>query len=121
MALDTLNWKRFALTLVVVYLASFVITVILFGVILDPNGANLLERKMLDSARIIWIGSYMCLPLAFKAFATNHPIPFLMGIGYAAIAIVGVVGIGQRTGRAVLCVLLSIFTVLGTVQFFLMA
>lgn len=121
MSTDTLNWKRFALTLVLVYLASFVITVILFGIILDPNGAILLERKFFDSARIVWGGLYMCLPLAFKTFAVNHPTPFVMGLGYLAIVIVGVVGIKQQTGRAVLCVLLSTLTVLGTVQFFLMA
>jgi len=100
---------------------TFTVTVILFGIVWDPNGANLLERKLPDTVRIIWHGLYMCFPLAFGAFGSSHPVPVVMGLGYAVIAVIGIVGIKYSVGRSVLYAVVGILTVLGTVRFFLMA
>ena len=113
--------KKFVTNIIIVICVSYLFTVIIFGIIWDPNGAILLERPLIDSARIIWIGFYSCIPLAIGSFIVNHPMPATMGLGYVAFCIVGLYGIKNATGQQILYVLMAFLTVFGTVKFFLIA
>ncbi len=73
MSQQAFQWNRFAITSAGVFLASYVATVLLFGILWDPNGAILLERDFSDVIRIVWTGLYMSIPLAIGSFAVNHP------------------------------------------------
>ena len=117
----SIGWARFGISIAAVYLVSFVLTIIVFGIVLDPNGAKLLERSVTDVANIIWHGLYMCLPLAFRSFAVNHPVSMVMAAGYAAFALLGIFGVKHTIGRAIIYTLTCMLVVLGTVQFFLQA
>lgn len=118
---EMLITKRLVLTTAGVMAGSYMLTVIIFGVIWDPNGAILLERSWKDSLRIIWIGFYMCLPMGISTFSFSHPVSAVLGLGHIAFAVIGLSNLKTVVGRSIIYTLSSLLVVLGTVKFFLMA
>ena len=114
------NWKLFITINIATILAAYIVTLVIFGIIWDPNGAILLERPWQNALKIIWIGFYSSLPMGIDLFLVNHPISMVMGLGFLSFIIIGWNGRKNATGRQIIYALICLLTVLGTVKFFLM-
>ncbi|MDX1514665.1 MAG: hypothetical protein R3174_13085, partial [Gammaproteobacteria bacterium] len=111
MQAQAFNPKSFLIALVASVAASYAVTVIVFGILWDPNGALLLERSWQDVLRIIFIGFYKCIPLGIGTFLKNHPVPVTLGLGYLSFAVIGICGRDHPVGRVVLYALAVLLTV----------
>lgn len=116
-----LSWKRLLVNLAIVFFVTYVVVLIGFGIIWDPNGAILLERPLWDILRIVCVGFYMSIPMGIGVFLSKHPVSMTLGLGYLAIAIISLQGWNTKIGQRILYALVALLTTLGTVKFFLLA
>lgn len=121
MADTTFCTKKFLLNALRVFVITYVIAFIVVGIVWDPNGVNLFERHIGNIILIIVSGLALCLPMGASSFIASHPLPLTMGLCFFACTIVGFMGIKEVTGRRLLYVLLSSLTILGVIEFCLMA
>lgn len=113
--------KRFLLTLIAVYILSYLAAFFIMGVVWDPNGVNLSGRPFIGIMTILGGGFMLALPMGASSFIVDHPVPLTMGVGFLSCLILGFIGIKEVTGRRLIYLLLAFLTILGTVQFCLMA
>lgn len=116
-----MNAKKVFLNALVTVVISYILAFTIVGILWDPNGVILFERPFTNAVMIVFSGLFMALYLGLTSFFSSHPIPITMGLGFLACFAVAMTDIKEETGKRLLYVLVSFLTVLGTVQFCLMA
>lgn len=109
---------RLIFGLLVFYVAGYAAGFYFFGMHWDPNGKHFNQKPLAELVKIALDGLLVSPRLAVDTFmAGTAPMPKLLGGGFAACALLALIGYREVTGRRVLYTLSALLAVMGALRF----